>query len=77
MMEAIIPAVFNFLTPISIIVGLLVPSLWISAAVGVSVAMIGVIAFTHGQPNSQIAAAWLIGQVAAAVTANFFRRKAS
>lgn len=76
MIDAIAEAVFNFLTPITIVVALLVPSLWLSAAAGVSMAMIVVIALGHGQSGSQVVAAWLIGQVATAVTVNFISRKA-
>jgi hypothetical protein len=74
MIDAIANAVANYLTLITVAVSLLVPSLWISAAAGVTVAMIGVIAFTHTQPSSQVVAAWLIAQVATACITNFLRR---
>lgn len=71
--DYIVGSLFNFLTPITIITALLVPSVWIAAAVGVTVAMIGVIVLTP-HPDSQVVAAWLIAQVIAATAANFFRR---
>jgi hypothetical protein len=72
--DAIADAVANYLTLITVAVSLLVPSLWISAAAGVTVAMIGVIAFSHAHPGSQVVAAWLIAQVATACITNFIRR---
>jgi hypothetical protein len=74
MVEIVIAAVFNYLTLITIVVALLVPSVWISAAAGMSVAMIGVIWLTNGPPPSEIVASWLIGQEAVAIGAHFFGR---
>ena len=76
MVDAVAEAVLNYLTPVTMVAALLVPSVWISAAVGVIVAMIGVIGFSHGQPNSKIVAAWLIGQVATAIATHVIARKA-
>lgn len=76
MIDAIAEAVFNYLTPITVLVALFVPSVWIAAAAGMSVAMIGVIGFTHGQPAAQVVAAWLIGQVGAGILAHVIGRKA-
>jgi hypothetical protein len=76
MVDAIVEAVLSYLTPITMIAALIVPSVWISAAVAVTVAMIGVIGFSHGQPNSKIVAAWLIGQVATGIATHFIARKA-
>ena len=36
--------------------------------------MIGVIGFTHGQPASQVVAAWLIGQVGTGILAHVIGR---
>ena len=74
-MDAIATALFSYLTPVTIVIALFVPSLWISGAVGVVIAMTGVLAFTPGQPNSQIVAGWLISQVAVALIINLIRRK--
>ncbi|MPY76679.1 MAG: hypothetical protein GEU87_20785 [Alphaproteobacteria bacterium] len=76
MIDTIAGAVFNYLTPITVLVALFVPSVWIAAAAGMSVAMIGVIGFTHGQPTSQVVAAWLIGQVCTGILAHVIGRKA-
>jgi hypothetical protein len=76
-MANFLDALFSFLTPVTIVVALFLPSLWVSGAVGVVVGMIGVIAFTHGQPGSEHVAAWLVSQVSVAILANLIRRKAS
>jgi hypothetical protein len=75
-MEEVLEALFSYLTPVTIVVSVFVPSLWISGAVGVAVAMIGVIAFTPGQPDSAIVAGWMISQVVVALLANLIGRKA-
>lgn len=77
MSDIVAQAVFNYLTPITVVVAMFVPSLWVSGAAGVTVAMIGVIAYINVQPNSQIVAAWLIAQVCIALATNFIRRKAA
>ena len=74
MADIIANALFNYLTLITIGIAMLVPSLWVSAAAGVSIAMIGVIALSQYQPDSQIVAAWLIAQVSIACATNFVRR---
>jgi hypothetical protein len=76
MVDEIVEAVLSYLTPITMVGALLVPSVWISAAVAVTVAMIGVIGFSHGQPNSKIVAAWLIGQVVTGIATHLIARKA-
>lgn len=75
-MQTVIEALFNYVTPFTIVISLFLPSLWMSAAVGVVMAMIGVIVLSQGQPNSEIVAGWLIAQTAVAVLANLLRRKA-
>jgi hypothetical protein len=74
-MESVIEALFSYLTPVTILVAMFVPSLWVAGAAGVAVAMIGVLAFTTGQPNSSIVAGWMISQVAVALITNLIRRK--
>lgn len=76
MVDEIAEAVLSYLTPITMIAALIVPSVWIAAAAAVTVAMIGVIGFSDGQPNSSIVAAWLIAQVATGVATHFIARKA-
>ena len=76
MVDEIAEAVLSYLTPITMIAALLVPSVWIAAAAAVTVAMIGVIGFSHGQPNSTIVAAWLIAQVAMGIATHLIARKA-
>lgn len=76
MIDTIAGAVFNYLTPITILVAVFVPSVWIAGAAGMSVAMIGVIGLTPGQPSSQVVASWLIGQVGAGLIAHWIGRKA-
>ena len=75
-MESVIEALFNYVTPVTIVVCIFLPSLWASAAVGVVMAMIGVIALSTGTPNSEIVAGWLIAQTGVAVLANLLKRKA-
>ena len=75
-MEPVIEALFNYVTPFTIVVSLFLPSLWMSAALGVVMAMFGVIVLTDLQPNSTIVAGWLIAQTVAAVLSNLLRRKA-
>lgn len=74
--DDIVDAVLNYLTPITMAAALLVPSVWIAAAAAVTVAMIGVIGFSHGQPNSTVVAAWLIGQVGTGILTHAIARKA-
>ncbi len=74
-MEVFLQSLATILTPVTVVIALVVPSLWIAAAVGVVMAMIGVIAFSTGKPESHLVAAWLIGQVSVAIIANFIRRK--
>ena len=76
MVDEIVEAVFNYLTPVTMVAAVVVPSVWIAAAGAVTVAMIGVIGFSHGQPNSKIVAAWLIGQVLTGVATHLIARKA-
>lgn len=75
-MESAIEALFNYVTPVTIVIALFLPSLWMSAAVGVVMAMIGVIVLSTETPNSEMVAGWLIAQTAVAVLANLLRRKA-
>jgi hypothetical protein len=76
MVDEIVEAVLNYLTPVTMLAAVLVPSVWITAAAAVTVAMIGVIGFSHGQPNSTIVAAWLIGQVATGIATHLVAKKA-
>jgi len=75
-MEAVIEALFNYVTPFTIVIALFLPSLWMSGALGVVMAMIGVIVLSEGQPTSEVVAGWLIAQTAIALLANLLRRKA-
>lgn len=75
-MDAVIEALFSYLTPVTILVALFVPSLWVAGAAGIAVAMIGVLVFTPGEPNSTNMAGWMISQVAVGLIANLIRRKA-
>lgn len=76
-MESAIEALFNYVTPFTIVICIFLPSLWASAAVGVVMAMIGVIVLSPETPNSEVVAGWLIAQTAVAVLANMLKRKAS
>lgn len=75
-MDSVIEALFNYVTPFTIVICIFLPSLWASAAVGVVMAMIGVIALSPETPNSEIVAGWLIAQTGVAVLANLLKRKA-
>jgi len=73
--ELFASAVLNYLTPITVVVAMLLPSLWASGAVGATVAIIGVVYYSGIQPDSQIVAAWMIAQCGIAVGINLLRRR--
>ena len=74
MLDAVGAAVFNYLTLVTVVVALFVPSIWTAAATGMTVAMIGIVALVHADPGSWVVAAWIIGQVGTAIAANLMRR---
>lgn len=75
-MDSAIEALFNYVTPITIAVCILLPSIWAAAAIGVVMAMIGVIGLSTGTPSSEIVAGWLIAQTGVAVLTTTIKRKA-
>ena len=75
MSEVFAEALLNYLTPITMLVVLFVPSLWAAAAVGVTVAMVGVIFYVDVQPSSHLVGAWLIAQTAIALGTSLMRKK--
>lgn len=74
MSDVFAEALLNYLTPVTMLVVLFLPSLWASAAVGVTAAMVGVIFYVDVQPNSQLVAAWLIAQTAIALGTSLMRK---
>lgn len=75
MVDEIIKALFSYLTPLTIIAALFIPSVYIAAALGVVVGMVGAFALNGGQPDQQVVAAWLIAQAGAAVATTLIYRK--
>jgi hypothetical protein len=67
-------AVMNYLTLVTVVVCMFLPSLWVSAGVGVTVAMIGVLFYVGVEPNSQIVGSWLVAQTLVALATNLMRK---
>ena len=74
MTEVFANAVINYLTPVTVIIALFLPSLWASAGVGITVAMLGVLFYVSVEPNSQLVGAWLVAQTAIALGTTLFRK---
>lgn len=74
MFGAVGSALFSYLTPITIVAALFVPSIWVAAAAGMTVAVIGIVALAHAPPDSQVVAGWIIGQVGTALAIHLMRR---
>lgn len=75
MTDEIMKALFSYLSLLTIFGAMFVPSVFISAALGVSVGMIGAVALNGGQSDSQIVIAWLIAQTGVAVIITFISRR--
>ena len=75
-LDAIGIGVFNWLTLVTAAFAFALPSFWMSGAVASVVAIIGVVTFTDGAPDTVAISGWLVGQAIVALSVHtLFRRK--
>lgn len=75
MVDEISKALASNITLLTILGSFFVPSVFIAAAIGVTVAMIGAVALSTGQPAQEVVIAWLIAQAGIGVASNLIRRR--